>query len=114
MVPHFGLQFHKSSRRRKIFHAYLLADAILLSFVIGYLLVAGAGWLALACVFLAGCPDFVQAYKYLFKPDFRIMPSQHHWFTKFHKSIQWSETPKGLLVEIPLAAVMFALITSLI
>ena len=114
MVPHFGLQFYKSPRRRKIFHAYLLADAILLSVVIGYLLIAGAGWLVLACLFLAGCPDFVQAYKYLFNADFRIRPSQNHWFTKFHKKIQWSETPKGLLVEIPLAIAMFTLVVNLL
>lgn len=113
-VPHFGVQFDKSPRRRKIFHVSLLIDAILLSAVIGYLLISAAGWLALACLFLAGCPDFVQAYKYLFDENFRARPTQQHWFTKFHHNIQWSTTLWGLLVEIPLAIVMFAAVTRLL
>jgi hypothetical protein len=114
-VPHFGgIEFYKSPKQRRIFHSYLIIDAILLLGLIGFLIISSAGWLALACLFLAGCPDFVQAYKYLFDKQFRIMPTQNHWFTRFHKKIQWSETPQGLLVEIPLMIALFALVTNLL
>lgn len=114
MVPHFGMQFYKSPERKKWFHRYLAIDALFLAGVIGFLFLSGAGWLAFACLFLAGCPDFVQAYKYLFDKQFRIMPTQNHWFTKFHKNIQWSETPYGLLVEVPLMIIMVVLVANLI
>lgn len=113
-IPHFGIRFSESSSHRKLFHGYLLADATLLAGIIGFLILTNAGWLVLACLVLAGSPDFVQAYKYLFKADFRRMPSQNHWFTKFHKNIQRSETPKGIFVETPLAILLFVIILILL
>lgn len=108
-IPHFGIKFYESDKKRRFFHGYLLVDASLLAVIIVALYLAGAGWLVFACLFLAGCPDFVQAYKYLFKPKFRTKPTHEHWFTKFHKGIQKSETEKGIFVEIP-AAIIFSIL----
>lgn len=113
-VPHFGIKFHESDKKRRFFHGYLLVDASLLTVIIVALYLGGAGWLAFACLFLAGCPDFVQAYKYLFKPEFRKRPTHEHWFTRFHKGIQKSETEKGIFVEVPLAIIFSILIIHLL
>lgn len=113
-VPHFGLRFYESEKKRKFFHRYLLVDASLLAVIIISLYLAGAGWLVFACLFLAGCPDFVQAYKYIFQPEFRARPTQEHWFTRFHKNIQKSETLEGLYIEIPLAIIFSLLIARLL
>ena len=113
-VPHFGIRFYESERKRRLFHIYLLVDATLLAVVMVSLFFAGAGWLAFGCLFLAGCPDFVQAYKYLFDKNFRVMPSQEHRFTRFHKKIQWNETLKGIFIEAPLAVAMFTVIFNLL
>lgn len=113
-VPHFGIQFYESEKKKKLFHRYLLVDALLLSILIISLYLAGAGWLVFACLFLAGCPDFVQAYKYIFQPKFRAHPTQEHWFTRFHKNIQKSETEKGIFIEAPLAVVFSLLIAYLL
>ena len=113
-VPHFGIRFYESEKKKKLFHRYLLIDASLLSILIISLYLAGAGWLVFACLFLAGCPDFVQAYKYIFQPKFRTNPTQEHWFTKFHKNIQKSETEKGIFLEAPLAVIFSLLIAYLL
>jgi hypothetical protein len=107
-IPHFGIRFSKNAAKRQLFHKYLLVDAALISLIIGFILFSNAGWLALACLFLAGCPDFVQAYQYLFNPSFRKNPGpKTNWFTEFHKKIQRSETEKGIFIEAPLAIVLF-------
>jgi hypothetical protein len=114
-MPHFGLEFYKSENKRKLFHKYLIVDAILLSLIIGFLLYSSVSWLVLTCLFLAGCPDFVQAYQYLTNPNFRKNPKEKsHWFTRFHKNIQWSESVKGLVVEIPFAILLSASIINLV
>ncbi|HEX5797174.1 MAG TPA: hypothetical protein VFX86_02175 [Candidatus Saccharimonadales bacterium] len=104
-IPHFGIRFYQSPKKRRFFHIYLVIDAFLLAVIMTALYFAGAGWLVFVCLFLAGCPDFVQAYKYLFMEDFRRKPTHLHWFTRFHKGIQRSETEKGILVEVPLAII---------
>lgn len=116
-MPHFGgLNYHKNKKNRQLFHLYLLIDATLLAILISFLFINGAGWLAFACLFLAGSPDFVHAYQYLFNKDFHDNGSgpKKHWFTKFHKNIQRSETPKGLIVEIPYAVLLSILIINLV
>lgn len=116
-VPHFGdIRFHEDSKRRRLFHIYLFIDAVLLAILISFLFISNAGWLALACLFMAGSPDFVHAYQYLFNKNFyeRGSGPKKHWFTRFHKNIQWSETQKGLIVEIPFAILLSALIINLV
>ena len=113
-VPHFGIKFYESEKKRRLFHRYLFIDAGLLAIVMLSLYLAGAGWLVFACLFLAGCPDFVQAYKYLFRPQFRKKPTHEHWFTRFHKNIQKSETEKGIFVEIPIAIIFVFAIAHLL
>ncbi len=116
-VPHFGIGFSKSEQNRRLFHRYLLVDASLLLLIILYLYFAGAGWLVFACLFLAGCPDFYQAYNYLFNKKFRATGGGiwNNKFARFHKDIQrGKESIKGIFIEVPLAIIFTAAITYLL
>ncbi len=106
-IPHFGIKFTQSKKNRKIFHSYLLIDAALLATIIISLYLTGAGWLVFACLFLAGCPDFFQAYNYLFDKKFRASGvfTNPGRYARFSKGIQ-KESVKGLYIEIPLAILL--------
>jgi hypothetical protein len=112
-LPHFDMKYYNDPTKRKHFIVYLAGDAILLATVISYLYLAGASWLVFACLFLAGSPDFVWAYRYIFQEKLgKLKPRKRNWFNEFHASIQWSATPKGILVEAPLAIIMIIAINS--
>lgn len=114
-IPHFGVGFAKNVKRRRIFHSYLLIDAILLAIIMASLYFAGVGWLVFACLFLAGCPDFFQAYNYIFNKDFRAsgLFTNPGWYARFSKGIQ-RESVKGLYIEVPLAIILAILIKYLV
>lgn len=116
-VPHFGIAFTSSEKKRRLFHIYLLIDASVLAAIMISLYLAGAGWLAFACLFLAGCPDFVQAYHYIFNKKFRDT-GNGMWdnrFTRFHKRIQRGrESERGIFIEAPVAIIFVAVIIRLL
>lgn len=108
-IPHFGLANHVEREAKKpLFNWILRTDALLLAAVMIYLLFAGAGWLAFACLFLAGSPDFVWAYRYVFKEDFGRKPfPPMNAFSRFHSRIQWSQTlTAGFAIELLFAAAL--------
>lgn len=116
-VPHFGIKFAKSPEKRKLFHRYLLIDACLLTLIIIGLFLAGAGWLVFACLFLAGCPDFYQAYHYIANKKFHKTGQgiTNNAYTRFHKNIQvGKESEKGIFVEAPLAIIFIVIIAKLL
>lgn len=104
-IPHLGLdEFGGHLKARRIFKWMLLADATLLAAVMVWLYVIGAPFLAFACLFLAGSPDFIWAYRYIFKEKLgKIPPAKMSGFNKFHSRIQTSQTLQGIWVEAPLA-----------
>lgn len=106
-IPHYGVRYAESAKKRKIFHTGLLIDATLLTIIIVSLYLAGASWLVFACLFLAGCPDFFQAYNYLFNKDFHKSGKfkKPNAYARFSKGIQ-KESIQGLFLEVPLAIIM--------
>lgn len=111
-IPHFGLdEFGGHHKKPKLFRKILYVDAILLAFILLTLLLAGASWLVFACVLLAGSPDFVWAYQYIFKENLgKNSPTKKNKFNQFHSRIQTSQTLKGIYVEAPTAVVLSAVI----
>ena len=116
-LPHFGLaSYGERTKKIKTFHKILYVDAAILSIIIGILLWTGAGWLAFACLVLAGSPDFVWAYRYIFKEDFGKKPfPPMNALSRFHSRIQWSQTlMPGFFIELVYGLVMIGLITKLL
>lgn len=111
-IPHFGLDdFGGHLKAKKKFHRILCVDAVLLSLVIIFLIANGASWLVFACLFLAGSPDLIWAYRYVIKEKFgKVPPSPKNAFDRFHSNIQTSQTLQGIYVEAPLGLLLFVLI----
>jgi hypothetical protein len=108
-LPHLGTKF---SLKSKGFSTILLIDmglAALLLLVITaaqpehWLVITSAG-IAAASPDLAWLPDYMHAVS-------KWPRLRHGWLARFHGWIQWSETPWGLLVEVPwLAAILLLLV----
>lgn len=115
-VPHFGLDdFGGHLKARSKFIKLLYVDATLLSMVILWLFIAGAPWLAFACLFIAGAPDFAWAYRYVFKENWgRKPPMKMNRFNRFHVRIQPTAKLKGAFVEVPLAIIFVVAIARLL
>lgn len=100
-VPHFGLDDYGGHKKnRKLFHKILYFDALFLSIILLSLLIMNAPLIVFICVFLAGSPDFVWAYRYLLKEKGGKLGSpKMSLFSKFHSKIQKSQTIRGLYIE---------------
>lgn len=113
-IPHFGLDDvggHSNIKNRKLFHRILLLDALLLAIVFIWLLALGASWLVFVCLIVAGSPDFVWAYRYIFQEKLgKKSPSPMNGLNKLHASIQ-KQTINGAFTEI-VVAIIFAIILS--
>lgn len=108
-IPHFGFdEFGGHLKAKKTFHRVLYIDALLLALLIVFLLASSAPWLVFACLFLAGSPDIIWAYRYVVKEKFgKVPPSPKNALNRFHSHIQKSQTFKGLYVEVPFAVILF-------
>lgn len=111
-IPHLGLdEFGTHLKAKKKFLCILAVDATLLAAVMAWLYVIGASFLVFACLFLAGSPDFIWAYRYVFQEKLgKVPPRKMNIFDRFHSKIQWSQTLKGLYVEVPLAVILLVFI----
>lgn len=111
-IPHLGLdEYGGHWKARKIFKWMLILDALFLAVVMIWLYVINASLLAFACLFLAGSPDFIWAYRYVFKEKFgKLPPAKMNRFNNFHSRIQTSQTLQGAWVELPLAVLFVYLI----
>lgn len=107
-IPHFGLDDiggHTSKKNTKIFHRILIIDAILLLSVFVWFFVIGASWLVITCAIVAGSPDFVWAYRYIFQEKFgRQKPRSKNWLNNFHAKIQ-TQTINGAFIEASFAVI---------
>lgn len=101
LIPHFGLdEYGGHKRNRKLFHKILYFDALFLCLILISLFIMNAPLIIYACIFLAGSPDFVWAYRYLLKEKIgKTRASKMSIFSKFHSKIQKSQTLSGLYVE---------------
>lgn len=104
-IPHFGDL--KMSPHGKQFFKILITDCTLA--VITTLLVAWV-WkdialLVVVCSFLAASPDLMWLYFEYLKPTKK---NKLPWFAKFHSWIQWSQTPRGVVVELAWFAIFIS------
>lgn len=109
-LPHSGfddLGGHLKASK-KLFHGSLVIDALLLTISFLVLVANHAPLLVYACWFLAGSPDIAWAYRYIIKEKGgKIKPAKMNWLNRFHSKIQWSQTSKGWLLEIPVMIALF-------
>lgn len=107
-LPHIGLdEFGGHGKKPKLFHRMLIVDATALAVFLAYLLLANVPWVVFACVFLAGSPDFVWAYRYAIQEKWgKNKPTDKNAFNRFHSKIQWSQTLRGAYLEIPLSTIL--------
>lgn len=97
-IPHFSYEWPGWSFRR-----IWAIDAVLSAITI-VLLCAAAPDLALAIIaggVFAELPDVLWLYENLV-----IKAKSQHWFFRFHRKIQWSESQRGLLLEIGYAVAL--------
>lgn len=101
-LPHFGPSSYAEIQKNKTrFNLILAVDAFLLTVFIGFLFLSGASWISFACLFLAGCPDFAWAYRYIFQENFGAKsPGPMNALNRFHSKIQ-RQTLKGIIYETP-------------
>lgn len=111
-IPHLGLdELGGHLKAKKMFKWMLVLDAIFLAVVMVWLYIINAPFLAFTCLFLAGSPDFIWAYRYIFKENLGKNPKPiRHIFNRFHARIQTSQTLQGAWVELPLAVLFVYLI----
>jgi len=114
LVPHFDI---KPSSAKKVVE---LATGIDIVLAVGATLAAcaiifSAGdvalWLVLTCAFACVSPDLVWGWRYYKLGTYKkVISEPMSIFSRWHQKIQWSETRRGIFVEIPWLVGVLALI----
>lgn len=112
-LPHIGLdEYGGHHKKPRLFHKILLVDTTLLTCFFVFLLVNSAPALVYACVFLAGAPDLVWAYRYGIQEKLgRSKARAKSAFSRFHSKIQWSQTLRGSYFELPFSLTLLFMVT---
>ncbi len=104
LVPHFdhfaGVNDEHLFERK--FNISLVTDFLLsitLMIVLAILFPAHK-WLIWSCMVAAACPDLASSYYHLYIERIKKQKPKYDLLTKFHYSLQWSATPRGVIVEI--------------
>lgn len=107
-LPHFGLNTQNikdilERNSQKLFKRVLVVDIIIASVLLIVIPVILAGsfewWLVLASMIACMSPDLVWGYRFYYEIREQMERPQSQ-FSKFHNWIQWSETPRGIIVEL--------------
>lgn len=107
MIPHWNYGVVRKGNEPKQFFSrrfnlFLTADflfSIVLMIVLALIFPAHK-WLIWACMIAAACPDLIWAYYRLYLEHMKKRRPVYDPVSQMHKSIQWSQTAKGGLVEI--------------
>lgn len=104
-LPHFGTSATNQIKNKRFFTRLLVVDstvALTLLISLPILLTTTVDWwLTLACIILACAPDVAWGWRWWQKKDLqKVTTGQMSWHNRFHKKIQWNETPRGGLVEL--------------
>lgn len=113
-LPHFGVEVGDVFKRNVTwqFRTVLISD-ITLTLIMFFTLLAllpQHRLLTGSCMFLATSPDLVWGYRFFRELKTGKYRPPKDLFSKFHLNIQWSETPRGALVEF----IWFIAITALV
>jgi hypothetical protein len=104
-IPHFGFSYSNVLARNKDkrFKTILLADVAVSAILLVIVPVMLDGllpiWLTLLCMLACMSPDLVWGWHYYHEIAHKVERPKA-WFSKFHKWIQWSESPPGLIAEV--------------
>ncbi len=108
-LPHFGFSDLKS--RDSKFTKMLLADIALCVGLVVLLFFTTTSWLIISlCAFMATLPDIMWLPDYVRNLKGSQPANATNWLIEFHSSIQWSQTPKGGVIEMVWAAVSFLIL----
>lgn len=117
LVPHHDYFAGKNDERlfSRKFTIMLILDCLAsLSLLITLLILFPAHrWLILACMAAATCPDTAQSYYYLYLERIKKKKYTFDPLSKFHYSLQWSESSWGGLIEIAWAITGLFIILSM-
>jgi len=117
-VPHFRVTAKNDLDRfqKRSFYTALIGDLILaVIFLITlpiYLRSDVSPWLVALSMFACMSPDLAWGWRLLLAST-KKAEKPKNWFSNFHSAIQWSETQKGLYVEIAWLFCVLALIIKL-
>ncbi len=98
-MPHFGLKKNELFNRK--FNIILVTDFIVAVILMGILgaLFPAQRWVIWASMIAAASPDLMWAYYNLYLEKIKGLTPKLDPLAHFHSFIQWSQTPKGLLME---------------
>jgi len=114
MIPHFDAGLGRSAIAKIVVAIDCLLAGSLTVLLSIFFHTDISGWLLFACMAIAMSPDLVWGWRYYKLRDFKkIISEPMSLFSRYHQKIQWSETPKGILVEIPWLITMAVLINTL-
>lgn len=110
-IPHSGLKPGEKLFSKK-FTVTLICDFVLAVVLMGVLgsLFVEQRWLIWVCMIAAASPDLMWAYYNLYIEKLHKKKPHYGLLARFHNWIQWSQTPKGWIVE----GVWFVVIGSMI
>lgn len=100
-LPHFDAGPNSAKLAKPtIFVDVIIATSLTLALSL-LLKTSTPGWLIFASALACMSPDLVWGWRYYKLRDFRkIISEPMSSFSRFHQKIQWSETRRGILVEI--------------
>ena len=105
-IPHFGVP--ENALRSRKFFVILALDAFVA--VVSTIILAVAWsqiwFLVIVCAFLAASPDLMWIYYEYMHPELK----HKHLIPKFHSWIQWSQTNKGLVIELAWYAILMSIL----
>lgn len=110
-IPHSGMSPGEKLFSKK-FTSLLIADfifAVILMVVLGSIF-KQQRWLIWSCMIAAASPDLMWAYYNLYVETLKNRKPDYGLLARFHSWIQWSQTPKGWIVE----GIWFVVIGSII
>lgn len=104
-IPHFGLDHKDAFTRNKDprFKTVLVSDVVIAAALLIFVPILLHGllplWITLVSMFACMSPDLVWGWHFYHEVKHKTLRAKTI-FSKFHKKIQWSETPHGAIAEI--------------
>lgn len=102
-IPHYGIKHGKRNHSRT-YKLIVFCDTFV-ALSIAFTAALLHKWHMEITGWVAWSPDLLWViYYFAHGRDLHLKPK--NWFMRFHMDIQWSETPKGILVELVLLAIL--------
>ena len=110
-LPHFGVDETDPAKRKAKTRVQLILEGILISAILGWMMLVGAGIWVFAAIFLAILPDLIWLVPYVFSHEkFQAGLMDKFALHRFHWGIQKREAQKFWWVELLWFGLMLAVI----